>query len=172
MYFLKKNSLNVIIFILLFGVIGTLINFVVPVQSYDYEEYYTLEGNVDPNTSAVLNALANEQINSDYTVKAAEVSHEEGSNVIGLNIHAEDREDIGGIQSQFDDILTGEGYSIESTSGADIYETENTFLKVFILVASLFIGLIIGVVVSLLTRNISTKEDFEYYLGEKTLGRF
>lgn len=172
MYFLKKNSLNVILFVLIFGVIGTLVNFVIPVQSVDYEEYYTLEGDVTPNTSSELNVLANEQINADYPVKAVEATHEAETNILELNIHATNREDVDIIKSQFDTIITDEGYTISDTGGANVYETENTFLKVFILVASLFIGLIIGIVVSLLTRNISTEEDFEYYLGEKTLGTF
>lgn len=172
MYFLKKNSLNVILFILIFGVIGTLINFVVPVQSYDYEEYYTLEGEVQPNTTSVLNTLANEQINVNHPEKAVEVNHETGSNMIQLNIHANNQGDIETIKSEFDSIVTENGFVVDDTRGVNIYETENTFLKVFILVASLFIGLIIGVVVSLMTRNISTEEDFEYYLGEKTLGTF
>lgn len=172
MYFLKKNSLNVIMFILLFGVLGTLINFIIPVQSIDYEEYYTLEGDVPPNTSSILNTMANEQINAESSVKTVEISHDAGSSMIQLNIHTNSRDNIEGIKSQFDSILSDSGYSVSDTRGMNIYETENTFLKVFILVASLFVGLVIGIIFSLLTRNISTEEDFEYYLGEKTLGSF
>ena len=172
MYFLKKNALNVIIFVLIFGVIGTLINLVIPSGSYDYEEHYTIEGDITPNTSSELNALMNENINNQFTEKTAALSHQPGSNRFELSIHTDDRGDIDAVRSKVNNIIDEQGYSVGGTAGANIYQVENNALKIFIIVLSLFVGFIIGLVVSLLNRNISTDEDFEHYLGEKTLGTF
>src|SRR5699024_1122738 len=172
MYFLKKNALNVIIFVLIFGVIGTLINLVIPAASYEYEEHYTIEGDVSPNTSGELNTLLNENVNNQSIEKTALISQQPGSNILQLNIHTDSRSNIEAVKTQVDNIISEQGYSVVDTSGANIYQVENNALKIFIIVLSLFIGLIIGLVVSLLNKNISTDEDYEYYLGEKTLGTF
>lgn len=172
MYFLKKNALNVIIFVLIFGVIGTLINLVIPAGSYEYEEHYTIEGDVSPNATGELNALLNENVNNQFTEKSAVISHQPGSNILQLNIHTESRSNIDAVKSQVDNIISDQGYSVAGTSGANIYQVENNAFKIFIIVLSLFIGFIIGLVVSLLNRSISTDEDFEHYLDEKTLGTF
>lgn len=172
MYFLKKNALNVIIFVLIFGVIGTLINLVIPAASYEYEEHYTIEGDVSPNTSGELNTLLNENVNNQSIEKTALISQQPGSNILQLNIHTYSRSNIEAVKTQVDNIVSEQGYSVAGTSGANIYQVENNALKIFIIVLSLFIGLIIGLVVSLLNKNISTDEDYEYYLGEKTLGTF
>ena len=172
MYFLKKNALNVIIFVLIFGVIGTLINLVIPAGSYEYEEYYTTEGDVSPNTSGELNALLNENVNNQSIEKTAEITQQPDSNILQLNIHTDNRNNISAVKSQVDNIISEQGYSVSGTSGANIYQVENNAFKIFIIVLSLFIGFIIGLVVSLLNRSISTDEDFEHYLDEKTLGTF
>lgn len=172
MYFLKKNALNVIIFVLIFGVLGTIINLVVPAGSYEYEEYYTIDGEVSPNTNGTLNALLNDSVNNQFVEKAATISKHPDSNILQLNISTNSRDDISTVKSQVDNIIADQGYIVSETNGANSYQTENTILKIFIIVLSLFIGLIIGLVISLLNRNISSDEDFEYYLGEKTLGTF
>ena len=172
MYFLKKNALNVIIFVLIFGVIGTLINLVIPAGSYEYEEHYTIEGEISPNTTGELNALLNENVNNQFIEKAAAVTHHPESNILQLNIHTDSRSNIDAVKTQVDNIISEQGYSVSEASGANIYQLENNVLKIFIIVLSLFVGLIIGLVVSLLNKRISTDEDFEYYLGEKTLGTF
>lgn len=172
MYFLKKNALNVIIFILIFGVIGTIINLVVPAGSYEYEEYYTIDGEVSPNMSGTFNALINDNVNNQFVEKTAMVTHNANSNILQLNISTNSRDDISTVKSQVDNIIADQGYIVSETNGANSYQTENTILKIFIIVLSLFIGLIIGLIISLLNRNISSDEDFEYYLGEKTLGTF
>ena len=172
MYFLKKNALNVIIFVLIFGVIGTLINLVIPAGSYEYEEHYTIEGDVSPNTTGELNGLLNENVNNQFIEKTAEIKHQPESNILQLNIHTDNRNNVDAVKSQVDNIISEQGYSVSATNGANIYQVENNALKIFIIVLSLFVGFIIGLVVSLLNRSISTDEDFEYYLGEKTLGTF
>lgn len=172
MYFLKKNALNVIIFVLIFGVIGTLINLVVPAQSYEYEEYYTLDGEISPNTGSSLNALLNDNVNNQFVEKVVNVNHDFNSNILQLNINTGNREDIDAIKTQTDEIILGQDYTIIDSNGANTYQIENTGLKITIIILSLFTGLVIGVVISLLNRKISTDDDFEYYLGEKTLGTF
>src|SRR5699024_7738973 len=162
MYFLKKIALNVIIFVLIFGVIGTIINLVVPAGSYEHEEYYTIDGEVSPNMSGTLNALINDIVNNQLVENTAMVSHDQISNILQVNINTNSRGDIGTVKSQVDDIISEQGYIISETNGANTFQTENTSLKIFIIVISLFVGLIIGLVISLLNRNISTDEDFEY----------
>ena len=172
MHFFKKNGLNIIIFVLIFGVVGTLINLVIPTQSYDYEEYYTLEGDISPETVGALNIIANERVNSEFPVKTVEIEQEAGSNIFQLNIHTDNSDYIDPIQSQFESTLNDEGYTVNDTSGANLYRMEHTFLKAFIVVISLFAGFVVGTVSALLNRNISTEADFEHYLGEKTIGTF
>src|SRR5699024_7148372 len=120
MYFLKRNALNVIIFVLIFGVIGTLINLVIPSGSYEYEEHYTIEGDITPNTSSELNALLNENINNQFTEKTAAFSHHPDSNKFELNIYTDDRGDIDAVRSQVNNIITEQGYSVGETAGANI----------------------------------------------------
>src|SRR5699024_1191628 len=117
-------------------------------------------------------ALINDNVNNQFTKKAATISQHPDSNILQLNISTNSREDISTVKSQVDNIIADQGYIISETNGANSFQTENTSLKIFIIVISLFVGLIIGLVISLLNRNISTDEDFEYYLGEKTLGTF
>lgn len=172
MYFLKKNALNVIIFVLIFGVIGTLINLVVPAGSYEYEEYYTIEGDVSPNATGELNASLNDNVNNQFNEKAAVITQQPDSNILQLNIHTTDRNNVDAVSSQVNNIISEQGYSVTDISGSNIYQLENNALKIFIIVLSLFVGLIIGLVVSLLNKSISTDDDYEHYLGEKTLGTF
>ena len=64
MYFLKKNLVNILIWTLAFGVLGTAVNFFIPPSSTTYEEYYTLESGLEPNTIANLNIEFNETVNN------------------------------------------------------------------------------------------------------------
>src|SRR5690625_439641 len=98
MYFLKKNALNVIIFVLIFGVIGTIINLVVPAGSYEYEEYYTIDGEVSPNMSGTLNVLLNDNVNNQFVEKTATVSHDSNSNILQVNINTNSQDDIGTVK--------------------------------------------------------------------------
>jgi len=116
--------------------------------------------------------LLNDNVNNQFVEKTATVSHDSNSNILQVNINTNSQDDIGTVKSQVDNIISDQGYIISETNGANTYQTENTVLKIFIIVISLFVGLIIGLVISLLNRNISSDEDFEYYLGEKTLGTF
>lgn len=172
MHFLKRNGLNIIIFILLFGVIGMLINMLMPASSYEYEAYYTIEGEVSPNTSGELNILMNENVNNQFVEKTVKIEHYYPSNIIQVNIDVRDRSIIGPVISQVNELITGQGYSMSEMGGSNIYLHENTMLKIFITIFSLFIGLIVGLLVSLLNKNISTDEDYEHYLTEKVLGTF
>lgn len=172
MYLIKKNALNIIITVLIFGVIGTLINLIIPAHSYEYEEYYTLDGDVSPNTAGELNIQLNTDVNSRFSEKAVSVTGNRDSNIIRMDISTSDRDQIAAIRSEANDVIAEQNYMVSGTDGAATYQVENTILKMSIIILSLFTGLIVGLVVSLLNRNISTEEDFEHYLGEKTLGTF
>lgn len=173
MYFLKKNLLNIIIWTLALGVVGTAVNFFIPPSSTTYEEYYTLESGLEPNTIANLNIQFNETVNkaSDNILVAA-ADGQSGSDILHLTITTEPGINYNSIQAQAMDILAEDVVLTPDSTAPNVYETQNDALKIIIILLSLLIGAGIGIVTALSNRNISTEEDIEHYLGERTLGTF
>ncbi|WP_213810174.1 hypothetical protein [Jeotgalicoccus sp. WY2] len=173
MYFIKKNLLNIVICILAFGVIGTAVNFFIPPSGTTYEEYYTLESELAPNTIANLNIQLNETINNaSENIKVADVTGQSGSNILQLTIHTEAGIEYISIQNQVMDMLTEEGLAVSDSVVFEMYTEQNTLLKALIILLSLLIGAAVGIMTALNNRNISTEEDIQHYLGERTLGTF
>lgn len=173
MYFLKKNLVNIIIITLAFGLIGTVVNFFIPPSSTTYEEYYTLESGLEPNAIANLNIQFNESVNNaSNNVQIARVEGQSGSNKLGLTINTESGISFDSIQAQAIDIMVEEGVVTTESNGLNVYEAQNDALKIIIILISLLIGAGIGLVIALGNRNISTEEDIQHYLGERTLGTF
>ena len=173
MYFIKKNLLNIVICILAFGVIGTAVNFFIPPSGTTYEEYYTLESELAPNTIANLNIQLNETINNaSENIKVADVEGQSGSNLLQLTVNTEAGIEHVSIQNQVMDLLSEEGMAVADSVVFEIYSEQNTLLKALIILLSLLIGAAVGVMTALNNRNISTEEDIQHYLGERTLGTF
>ena len=173
MYFIKKNLLNIIICVLAFGVIGTAVNFFIPPSSTTYEEYYTLENGLEPNSIANLNIQLNETVNNvSENIKVASVEGQSGSDILSLIINTEAGINYNSIHAQAMDIIADEGIVTADNAGMNMYETPNTALKSLIILMSLLIGAAIGIIMALNNRNISTEEDIQHYLGERTLGTF
>lgn len=173
MYFLKKNLVNIIIITLAFGLIGTVVNFFIPPSSTTYEEYYTLESGLEPNAIANLNIQFNESVNNaSNNVQVVHVEGQSGSNKLGLTINTESGISFASIKAQAIDIMAEEGVVTLESNGLNVYESQNDALKIIIILLSLLIGAGIGLVIALGNRNISTEEDIQHYLGERTLGTF
>lgn len=173
MYFIKKNLLNIIICVLAFGVIGTAVNFFIPPSGTTYEEYYTLESGLEPNTIANLNIQLNTSVNNaSENIKVASVDGEASSNILQLEINTEPGIEYTSIQSQVMDLLSEEGLVVSDSTVFELYETQNTALKTIIILISLLIGAAVGILTAMNNRNISTEEDIQHYLGERTLGTF
>jgi len=173
MYFIKKNLLNIIICVLAFGVIGTAVNFFIPPSSTTYEEYYTLESGLEPNSIANLNIQLNETVNNaSDNIRVASVEGQSGSDMLKLVIGTESGINYNSIHAQAMDIIAGEGIVTADSAGLNTFETANTALKLIIILISLLIGAAAGIIIALNNRNISTEEDIQHYLGERTLGTF
>lgn len=173
MYFIKKNLLNIIICVLAFGVIGTAVNFFIPPSGTTYEEYYTLESGLEPNSIANLNIQLNETVNNaSENIKVANLEGQSESNIVKLTINTEAGIEYVSIQNQVMDLLTEEGMVITDSNVFEMYSEQNTALKLIIIVISLLVGAAVGIITALNNRNISTEEDIQHYLGERTLGTF
>lgn len=173
MYFLKKNLLNIIICVLIFGVIATVVNFFIPPSSTTYEEYYTLESGLEPNSIANLNVQLNETVNkSSNNIKVAGVEGQSGSNMLKLVISTESGINYKSIHAEAMDVIADSGIVTSDSHGLLTYETANTALKTIIVLLGLLIGAAVGIVTALNNRNISSEEDIQHYLGERTLGTF
>ncbi|CAD2077644.1 hypothetical protein GCM10007275_06780 [Jeotgalicoccus coquinae] len=173
MYFIKKNLINIIICVLAFGVIGTAVNFFIPPSSTTYEEYYTLESGLEPNSIANLNIQLNETVNNaSDNIRVASVEGQSGSDMLKLVIGTESGINYNSIHAQAMDIIAGEGIVTADSAGLNTFETPNTALKLIIILISLLIGAAAGIIIALNNRNISTEEDIQHYLGERTLGTF
>lgn len=173
MYFIKKNLLNIIICVLAFGVIGTAVNFLIPPSGTTYEEYYTLESGLEPNSIANLNIQLNETVNiASENIKVASVDGAATSNILQLEINTEPGIEYISIQNQVMDLISEEGLVVTDSTVFELYETSNTLLKGIIILMSLLIGTAVGVVIALNNKNINTEEDIQHYLGERTLGTF
>ena len=173
MYFIKKNLLNIIICVLAFGVIATVVNFFIPPSGTTYEEYYTLESGLEPNSIANLNIQLNETVNNaSENIKVASVEGQSGSNMLKLVISTESGINYNSIYAQAMDIIAESGIVTADSSGMNTFESPNTALKVIIILISLLIGAVVGIFTALNNRNISTEEDIQHYLGERTLGTF
>lgn len=173
MYFIKKNLLNIIICVLAFGVIGTAVNFLIPPSGTTYEEYYTLESGLEPNSIANLNIQLNETVNiASENIKVASVDGAATSNILQLEINTEPGIEYISIQNQVMELISEEGLVVSDSTVFELYETSNTLLKGIIILMSLLIGTAVGVVIALNNKNINTEEDIQHYLGERTLGTF
>lgn len=173
MYFIQKNLLNVLIVALTFGVMGTVINFFVPSSSTTYEEYYILDGELSPNAIANLNIELNKTINNNSdTIKIAKAEGQTNSNMLQLTINAEAGMSYSSIQKQVMNLLAEQNITVSDSEIYKIYSEKNVLLKLIIILLSLLTGTVIGILSALNDRNISTEEDVQYYLGEKTLGTF
>lgn len=173
MYFLKKNLVNVLIWTLALGVLGTVVSFFIPPSSTAYEEYYTLETALEPNAIANLNIQFNETLNqSSENVQVAQANGQSGSDMLQLVINTEAGINYESIHAQAADIIAEEGIVTVDTAGANVYDTENGVLKMIIILLSLIIGAGIGITTALGNKNISTEDDIQHYLGERTLGTF
>lgn len=173
MYFLKKNILNIIICMLSFGVLATVVNFFIPPSSTTYEEYYTLETALEPNSIADLNILLNDTINnSSDNIHVAELYGQTNSNLLQLTITTESGINYDSIHSQVHDILESEGFVITENVSQLTYETSNEALQIIIVMLGLIIGTVVGIILAVNNNNINTEEDIQYYLNERTLGTF
>src|SRR5699024_2703531 len=136
-------------------------------------EDYTLESGLAPDTIANLNIQFNDAGNkaSDNILVAA-ADGQSGSDILHLTITTEAGINYNSIQAQAMDILAEEDVVTTDSTAPNVYETQNNALKIIIILLSLLIGAGIGIVTALSNRNISTEEDIEHYLGERTLGTF
>lgn len=171
MYIVKKNLSNIIICILIFGLLGTIVNLFIVPQSSTHEEYYTIESTLEQNTIANLNVELNNSVNNiSDSVKVAEVSG--GGNVIGLNIVTASGINYESVRAQTLDVLNNQGITLSDNISTNIYEEENNILKIAIILLGLIIGLVLGLIVAVKNKNISTEDDIQHFLGERTLGTF
>lgn len=173
MYFVKKNILNIIICMLCFGVLATVVNFFIPPSSTTYEEYYTLETALEPNSIADLNILLNESVNkSSNNVHVAELNGQANSNLLSLSITTEAGINYNSIHAQVHDMLFEEGIVVQDNVSQLTYESQNDALQIIIVILGLIIGAVVGIILAVNNKNINTEEDIQYYLNERTLGTF
>lgn len=173
MYFIKKNILNIIICMLCFGVLATVVNFFIPPSSTTYQEYYTLETTLEPNSIADLNILLNESVNkSSNNVHVAELNGQANSDLLSLNITTEAGINYNSIHAQVHDILSEEGIVVQDNVSQITYETANEALQLIIVILGLMIGTVVGIIFAANNNNINTEEDIQHYLNERTLGTF
>ena len=173
MYFLKKHILNIIICMLVFGVLSTVVNIFIPPSNTTYEEYYTLETTLEPNSIANLNIALAESVNeASDKVELVSVDGQANSDILNLTITTETGLDYESIKAEAMDVLSEEGFTTGEELSSKTYITENTELKMMIILFGLFLGGIVGIIRAAADNNISTEEDIEHYLNERTLGTF
>lgn len=171
MYIVKKNLSNIIIFILIFGLIGTVVNLFISPQTSTHEEYYTIESTLEQNTIANLNIELNKSVNNiSDNFKVAEISG--GGNVIGLKLVTASGINYESIRAQTLDVLIDEGVVLGENLSENIFEAENNVLKTVIILFSLLVGLVVGLIIAVKNKNINTEEDIQHFLGERTIGTF
>lgn len=173
MYFLKRHILNIIICMLGFGVLATVVNFFIPPASTTYEEHYTLETALEPNSIAETNIHLNEAVNiTSNSVQVAEVEAQANSDILTVNITTEAGLNYDSIDAQVQDILGQEGIVVQESLGSTSYETANVAIQLLIVLLGLIIGALVGIIYAVKDNNISSDEDIQYHLNERTLGTF
>lgn len=171
MYFLKKNLLNILIWMLLFGVIAVVFNILVPSHSHSYEEFYEVNG-LEYETIAEINIALNDSVNQEYGHKAVEVVRYGETEYVQLLMHEVPQNDISSIRNDVQRLLIAEADDFSDGHGIAVYFNGGYLTKFIVILSMMMVGLIVGLALSTRNTNIRTKEDIEEYLNEKTIGTF
>ncbi len=172
MHFFKRNFKTILLDILIIGTIGTLISYFLIGDTYDYEEYYSLS---DPLTTTQVDELSiqlNQDINSQFDGQPATIKYSTESQYLSLNVKSMVQGDISTVKTQFDEMLDNMGLQYEEGVDITIHTEPNIVPKLIIIGIFLLLGVILGLLQSMMNKRIETDEDVEYYLNEKTLGTF
>lgn len=173
MYFIRKNLLNILISMLVFGILGTFVNLFLPHSSSTYEEYYTIENEINPNTIANLNVKLNENVNNNaYNRKIVSIEGQTYSDILKINLLIPEQLEYESIKDRVIDVLSEEQIVIIETIDVNVYKAENNLFKMFIILLSLTIGIIIGILQAVFNKKLTTEDDISHYLDERTLGTF
>src|SRR5699024_11180707 len=127
MYLLKKHILNIIICMLVFGVLSTVVNIFIPPSNTTYEEYYTLETTLEPNSIANLNIALAESVNeASDKGEVVNVDGQANSDILNLTITTETGLDYESIKAEAMDVLSEKGFTTGEELSSKTYITENT----------------------------------------------
>src|SRR5699024_7012064 len=103
---------------------------------------------------------------------SSDVCSSDLSDILNLTITTETGLDYESIKAEAMDVLSEEGFTTSEELSSKTYITENTELKMMIILFGLLIGGIVGIIRAAADNSISTEEDIEHYLNERTLGTF
>lgn len=171
MYFLKRNLLNILIWMLLFAVVAVVFNILVPSHSYSYEEYYEVNG-LEYEAIANVNIELNDTVNQEYSHKAVELVRYGDTEFVQLLMHEVPRDDISVIRNDVQRLLIAESADFTDGQGIAVYFNGGYLTKFIVIATMTVIGLIVGLALSLRRNNLRTEEDLEAMINEKTIGTF
>lgn len=171
MYFLKRNLLNILIWMLLFAVAAVVFNILIPTHSYSYEEYYEVNG-LEYEAIANVNIELNETVNQDHGHKAVELVRYGETEFVQLLMHEVTRDEINTIRNDVQRLLLAEADDFTDGNGIAVYFNGGYLAKFIVISVMTMIGLIVGLALALRRSNLRTEEDIEAFVNEKTIGTF
>lgn len=172
MYFLKRNLSTIILYMLVFGVIGTMIAFFLMSDTYDYDEYYSLSDPLSTTQEDELSIQLNQTINNNYNNRVTKLEYSPESQYLQLSIDSASSDEISSIKSQFNELLDSNGIFYTEDIDSAVSMDGQYFYKALLIILSLIIGIIVGLLHSTMDRRIKSDEDVKNYLGQKSLGTF
>ena len=171
MYFLKRNLLNILIWMLLFAVLAVVFNILVPSHSYSYEEYYEVEG-LELEAIANVNIELNDTVNQEHGHKAVEVVQYGDTEYVQLLMHEVQNSEISSIRNDVQRLLLDESVQFTDGQGMAVFFNGGYLTKFIVIAAMSVLGLIVGLALALNRSNLRTEEDIEAYTNEKIIGTF
>src|SRR5699024_5389527 len=172
MYFLKRNFKTIILYILSFGVVGTIAALLLVSNTYNYEEYYSVSEPLSTTQEDELSIQLNQSVNSHFDYKVASLDYSSESQYLQLTIDEASSEELSTIKSQFNEILDNSNISYSENIDTTISADGQSLHKTIVIVLSLIIGLFLGVIHAVMDKRIRTDEYVDYYLDQKSIGIF
>ncbi|WP_020006180.1 hypothetical protein [Salinicoccus albus] len=172
MYFLKRNIRSIIIYMLVFGVIGTIASYFLLGNTYDYETYYPLDENLTPSQEQKLSDQVNQSMAADSDDGMVSVQYDSDAGHLRIEMRSVTSNDVSSVSSDFENILDAQGITYDA--GADVSVTVNGqyIARASVIGVLILLGLIAGMIHSLLDRRVKSDEDVHHYLDEKVIGKF
>ncbi|MDB0579513.1 hypothetical protein [Salinicoccus roseus] len=168
MHFLKRNYETIILYILVFGVLGTIVARMAADSVYSYEAEYSLnDGGIEgfeENVSFVLDDIEE--------ARGFGVEYDEGFSYISLTADEVTSIEVSELNKRMENLLNENGIYDYSHVNSRTLLDGNYSLKAIIIFIFLVAGLIAGLFHSGRNRRITTEKDVQYYLKQESLGSF
>lgn len=172
MYFLKRNFKTIVLYMLSLGVIGTIVTFFLVGNTYEYEEYYSLSEPLSTTQEDELSIQLNQEVNSNFDNRVVVLEYSSESQYLQLSINGVSSDEISSIRTRFNEMMDDSGISYNENIDTTISADSQFIYKTIIIIAGLIIGLLFGMIHSIMDKRIRTDEDVDFHLKQKTLGIF